>query len=100
MDQHIKTIIIEQVKKLPPVDENAKPDGVEIAVVSYGYNNQKMIYLLQKRGKLLGNGKFNEFLKNETSSDKLLFSMSDERDLKVPNRAFITFTTHEAALRC
>jgi hypothetical protein len=59
-----------------------------------------MIYLLQKRGKLLGNGKFNEFLKNETTSDKLLFSMSDERDLKVPNRAFITFTTHEAALRC
>jgi hypothetical protein len=72
LDQHIKTIIIDTVKKLPPVDGNSKPDKVEIAVVSYGYNNQKMINLLQERGKLLGNGKYNEFMKNELTSQKLV----------------------------
>ena len=83
---------------MEPIDKDA--GEVEIAVVTYGYNNQNMIYLLQKRGKLLGNGKINEFMKNESKSLGLLFSSSEFEKMKVPNRAFITFTTHDAALRC
>lgn len=59
-----------------------------------------MIYILQKRGKLLGNGKINEFMKNESKSRGLVLKNSEFDKMKVPNKAFITFTTHDAALRC
>ena len=58
-----------------------------------------MIKLLQKRGKFLGNGKINEFMKNESESRGLVLSNAQFEKMKIPNKAFITFTTHDAALR-
>jgi hypothetical protein len=42
-DDHIKEILINKLKSLPPVVEGADKDDVEIAVTSFGYRNQKMI---------------------------------------------------------
>ena len=99
LDDHIRELLINFVKKLTPVEPDAKQDDVEIAVISYGYNNKNMIELLQKRGKFLGNGKINEFMKNESESRGLVLSNAQFERMKTPNRAFITFTTHDAALR-
>jgi hypothetical protein len=59
-----------------------------------------MIKLLQKRGKFIAMGKINDFMKNESESRGLILRDSNFSQMKQPVKAFITFTTHEAALRC
>lgn len=53
LDEHVRKIITNEVKNLEPVSPDAKKDDVEIATISYGYHNQNMIKLLQKRGKFI-----------------------------------------------
>ena len=45
-------------------------------------------------------GKVNEFMKNESESNGLVLKDSEFTKMKQPVKAFITFTTHDAALRC
>jgi hypothetical protein len=100
LDSHIREVLIDRVSKLPPVEEGVAKDDVNIAIISYGYHNSKMIKLLKKRGNYLGNGKINDFMKNEKMSRGLVLSNAEFEKMKQPVCAFVTFTTHEAAMRC
>ena len=59
--------------------------------MSFGYRNGKILRLLEKRGKFLGNGKFKE----AQDLDKDIIECLDKNmtEITTPVCAFITFTT-------
>lgn len=72
---------------------NEQVDCIKIANISFAFDNDDMIELLEKRGTAICNNKEEEKVKIEKKIDELHKSKSEE--LSRPVKAFITFETQE-----
>lgn len=73
-------------------DEEANMDKLQIAYISFAYDNCELISLLMKRGKLIRVGHYDKLTKVDTEIDELIKSEKG-RNLTRPVKSFIIFET-------
>lgn len=57
---YIKDSLIKQIKTKPPVYQKVKKEHVDIANISFAYDNKIIMDLLKSRGNILAKGQFNK----------------------------------------
>lgn len=76
-----------------------KKEDVEIAQISFAYDNKKLMDLLVKRGSILKKGDFDKIYKlDQVIKDTV--KPEDIKKFKRPVSCYITFNTQEAQTRC
>ena len=89
-----------RTKKVVFVTQKKKyhQDLVNIANISFAYDNHRIINLLIKRGTQISQGRFQSVLETENRIAKEI-ELNEEKIIR-PVTAFITFETQEARERC
>jgi hypothetical protein len=86
------------LKKIEPAFEGYEKDDVEVACVTFAYDNVEVIDLLLERGSHISSGEFDKFVKAQNKITTVIDRKFEQ--LVRPVKAFVTFTTQEAAERC
>ena len=73
---------------------------VEIASISFAFDNKELMEMLIKRGKFLSTANYIELLNLDTKIDDHFKNKECQEKIKRPVSCFITFTTQEAKARC
>jgi len=89
--KHLKEKYEREITLMPKVNDDV--DSIKIANISFAFNNDDMIKLLQRRGNAIMNNNIENKIKIEKEIDEIHKAKSSE--LSRPVKAFVTFELQE-----
>lgn len=90
MAQHLEIELCRKLNKLPKVFEDRE---INIAHISFGFDNKNLISLLIERGQIITKGAYEKIAAINEKIDKL--AEEQKFEIERPVAAFVTFTTQE-----
>ena len=92
---YLKTKIEKQVNRLQEQASQKQKKKIEIAYIHLAYDNQELIKLLLKRGKLLKEAKLTKYKDVENQINELLSKPENKDKFRRPVCAFVIFNQEE-----